>query len=297
MGSLKLLAIAGALASVTASHALAGDLPPPSVIPDAPTDYGVSSEDSGVYLRGDIGVGINTVGSLSVVPTGTFNSLSTGGATLSESTTIGAGIGYAYNGWLRFDATAEYRAGGRLGGRDQVNFNSVPNPPSIDQFNFYEANHASAVGLVNAYVDLGTFCQLGCITPYVGAGIGYGYSWISGLTDNGLQSQGPGAPFGSGAFIGTTSGRGKGSGGGFAWALMAGLGYQVNDKLTMDLGYRYLDLGDSPTVAVVNNVSGLVDGSVKWKKMTSHDIRIGMRWTLDGGDCCGTPSEPLTRKY
>jgi opacity protein-like surface antigen len=71
----------------------------------------------------------------------------------------------------------------------------------------------------------------------------------------------------------------------------------VNDKLTLDLGYRYLNLGDSPAVAVINDATGQNGGTVQWRNLDSHDIKLGMRWTL-GGDCCGAePEQAIMRKY
>jgi opacity protein-like surface antigen len=293
MGSLRILALAGALASVTASAALAGDLPPPSVaIPEPPAEasYG---DDSGIYLRGDVGVGITNTSSLSVVPNGTFNTLTTSGADVSESFFASAGIGYAYNSWLRFDVTGEYRGGASLSGRDAVNYGV--GAAGRDQTNVYGGNLSSAVAMLNAYVDLGTFCQLGCITPYVGGGIGYSHNMISGLTDQStIRVANP--VFGTGAFFDSTSGHGSGSEGDLAWALMAGFGYKVNEKLTLDLGYRYINLGDSPAVAVINDATGANGGTVQWRKLDSHDIKLGMRWTL-GSDCCAEAEQPIMRKY
>jgi opacity protein-like surface antigen len=288
MGSLKLLALAGALASVTASHAIAGDLPPPVAIPDTPTEAPSYGNDSGIYLRGDIGVGISTSKGLTADPTGTFNSFRVVDSAVTDSYFAGAGIGYAYNSWLRFDVTGEYRAGMGLRGHDRGNFGAGAGQ---DFFNGYDGDLRSAVGLVNAYVDLGTFCQLGCITPYVGAGVGMAYNWAS-VRDIGIVETGPGTNV-----FGPSGGYGDGHKSGLAWALMAGFGYQVNDKLTLDLGYRYLNLGDGPNVTLYNAVSGANDGSVSWRKLQSHDIRLGMRWTLGAGDCCSTPEQPLIRKY
>ncbi len=288
MGSLRILALAGALASVTASAATAGDLPPPvTSIPDAPIEAVSSGDDTGIYLRGDVGVGITGVDSLGVSPTGTFNTLTTSNTSISDSYIVGAGIGYAFNSWLRFDVTGEYRAGMSLRGSDRINFGAAP---GNDLLNDYTGSYSSAVGLFNAYVDLGTFCQLGCITPYVGAGIGYGYSWASGVMDDGMIQIG-----GAGAFT-STRGYGSGEGGDLAWAIMAGAAYKVNEKLTLDLGYRYLNLGDSPAVNITNAVSGAADGSVTWRNIDSHDIRLGMRWMLGGADCCGA-EVPISRKY
>ena len=43
--------------------------------------------------------------------------------------------------------------------------------------------------MANVYADLGTWSG---ITPYVGAGIGYGMTNITGLTDQGTALGGPG---------------------------------------------------------------------------------------------------------
>jgi opacity protein-like surface antigen len=288
MGSLRILALAGALASVTASHAFAGDLPPITAIPEPPVEAPVGN-DSGLYLRGDVGVGITSGSSLDVVPTGTYNSFGVLDNSVSESYFAGAGIGYAFNSWLRFDVTGEYRTGMRLTGRDSGNFGPGA---GRDFFNSYDGELSSAVGLVNAYVDIGTFCQLGCITPYVGAGVGFAHNWAS-VRDIGMVESGAG----TGVF-GPSSGYGAATNDNLAWALMAGLAYQVNDKLTVDLGYRYLNLGDGPDMMIYNAVSGSNDGTATWGNLQSHDIRLGMRWTLGSGDCCGSsPEQPLMRKY
>jgi opacity protein-like surface antigen len=288
MGCLKTLALAGALASVTASGAFAGDLPLPApAIPEAPPEASVG-DDSGIYLRGDIGVGINMVDSLRVDPTGDFDSLSIRDRDITESYFVGAGVGYALNSWLRFDVTGEWRAGARVTGRDFVTFDG-----GTDRVvNIYDGGLSSAVVMANAYVDLGTFCQLGCITPYVGAGVGYAFHWMTGLKDTGVVTIDDGA---GGVF--PSAGYGNAEDSDFAWALMAGFAYQVNDKLTLDLGYRYLNMGDGPETSVINADSGSNDGSVQWRGLTSHDIRLGMRWTLNGDCCAAAEPAPLMRKY
>ena len=77
----------------------------------------------------------------------------------------------------------------------------------------------------------------------------------------------------------------------------AGLAYKVNQNLTIELAYRYLDIGS----AVTGNTnfaysSPSVLGTHAWtvKDMTSHDLRLGVRWT-----CCDVappPPPPLVRK-
>ncbi len=283
MGSIKKFALAGAFATVAATNAFAGDLPPPSVgIPEAPVEAGYAGDESGVYLRGDVGAAMNVESDFAVRDnTGSTAGIDINGSSAGSSFIAGAGIGYAWNSWLRFDVTGEYRGGATLSGEDDYNIGGNTG------YNLYKGDWSSAVGMLNAYVDVGTICALGCITPYIGGGVGYAYHWIDSVHDMGFT--GAGAP---------TAGTGSADGGSFAWAVMAGLAYKVNDKLTMDLGYRYMNFGDLPDVTIANVVNGNDGGEVEWGGVQSHDIRLGMRWTLSGADCC-TPAEPptLMRKY
>ncbi len=69
----------------------------------------------------------------------------------------------------------------------------------------------------------------------------------------------------------------------FAWAVHAGLAYEVNDKFTVDIGYRYMDLGDASSGEM-----SAYDGSSSYKSVElddlhSHDLMVGMRWKLDRG--------------
>ena len=54
--------------------------------------------------------------------------------------------------------------------------------PSLGYQNadFYRGNVSSFIGLVNGYVDIGTWYG---ITPFVGAGVGFSNNRLSGLTD------------------------------------------------------------------------------------------------------------------
>ena len=82
--------------------------------------------------------------------------------------------------------------------------------------------------MANAFFDLGTYHG---ITPYVGAGLGVSYTMINNFTDTNVRNRA--------IFYAEDNGEWS-----FAWALHAGLGYEVNDRVTLDFGYRYLDLGD-----------------------------------------------------
>ena len=74
-----------------------------------------------------------------------------------------------------------------------------------------------------------------------------------------------------------------------AWALHAGLAYQVIPNLTIELAYRYLDMGDGITgdSAAFDGTNNVVN-PMTFKNITSHDLTLGVRWNLD--------SAPPTRR-
>lgn len=296
MGSLKTLAVAGAVVLGAATYANAGDLPPPpppGPVFDAPLRGTVSG---GLYLRGDVGVGVGRVGKYSdpeitaVDPTVAWL-----GAKHPTPFFIGAGVGYKFNNWFRADVTGEYRAKAAIGVTD-----SWTDVGGARSRNIYNGSLSSFVLMANAYVDLGTFCAFGCLTPYLGAGVGIASNSITGWGDQGLRETGAGtgvfAPTGAYARDKTTTS--------LAWALHAGLGYQVNERLTLELGYRYLNLGKAQSGNFTNVVLPGVSGGTRMSSIDSHDIRLGMRWALNG-DCCGVPAPapvfapppPMVRKY
>jgi opacity protein-like surface antigen len=282
MGSLKTLTLAGMMALGASAAAAADLLPAPQPLP-APELKGTIS--SGVYLRGDVGVGFQTVGKYHQDDVTQF-----GGTFFGKSDNAaffgGVGIGYRFNNWLRFDVTGEYRGAGEIGVNDFV-YNPFNNG---FQSNTYKGNLTSLVTLFNGYIDLGTW---NCLTPYIGAGIGFTQNRITGLTDQGALV---------GDFTGATlNTAGSGTNTDLAWALMAGLGYEVNKNLTLEFGYRYLNLGDAQSGRLVNAFTGQIQGPLKAKDIDSHDFRIGMRWNFGSPDCCG-PQEvayqpPVVRKY
>ncbi len=287
MGSLKTIALAGALA-LGASAATAADLAYPA--PPPPEPLGLKGTiSSGFYLRGDIGVGSQSYDELDVklnnapvIATG-VTSFSTVKPDRGFAAFAGVGIGYQFNSYLRFDLTGEYR-GGSFNGRDQISYNfGVP----TNQTNIYRADVATFVALANAYIDLGTW---NCLTPYLGVGIGMANHTVSGLADNGVN-QAVGAAFANASYAyGDSASKTN-----LAWALMAGVSYDVTSNLKLDIGYRYLNMGDGPTVGL-RGAQGLLtnpSSSVRFKGIDSHDVRIGMRWNFSDPSCCGPVEKPV----
>src|SRR3569623_2841931 len=86
----------------------------------------------------------------------------------------GGGVGDAWNNWLRFEGTAEYRSKSHV-----YAFGHYSNGGGTF-LDTYDANIKTWVILANAYVDLRTW---NCITPFVGASVGPAYNTLTNFTD------------------------------------------------------------------------------------------------------------------
>jgi opacity protein-like surface antigen len=284
------LALAGATALANTA-AMAADFPPampPQQYIQAPVDTG------GWYLRGDIGVGRQNFQTFDFTQT----NVATGGVwpstwridlkDIKDTVFIGGGIGFQWNNWLRTDITAEYRADVKFKAvGSYVNF---PNPDQGRAFDVYDADHSAIVALANVYLDLGTWW---CITPFIGAGVGGAWHRTAALTDIGLNTDG----FGSSAFGFADK---ESTNLSLAWAVHAGLAYNVTNNFKVELAYRYLNMGDAKTAEVncggagCNTVGGGPRAFYTLTNFDSHDFKLGMRWMLAPEQPVYSP--PLMRK-
>lgn len=271
---IRIFALA-ALASLSAiSVARSADLPLAPPIP----------EFSGWYLRGDIGFSNQNVDHLFNANYSGFTSVANVDKGFDAAPLFGLGVGYMVNNWLRFDVTGEYRGAATFHGLD---VGALPGGGFADDR--YIASKSEWTFLFNGYVDLGTWWN---ITPFLGAGIGASRNTISNFGDfstciNSLSCSGNG---GSDAFGGTFS---KWN---FAWALHAGLGYQVWRNVTLELSYRYIDLGNAQSGDLARfDGTNLFYNPMEFHHLTSQDVRLGVRFNLGGYDY-QPPPPPLRSK-
>jgi len=262
MRSVKSLLAAGA-ATLISSMAFAADMPiaapPPMYAPPAPpADFG------GWYLRGDVGMTNQRAKSIeSALPAG--YSKTTEGLGFDSAGLFDLGVGYRFNNWFRADLIGQYRGKSNLHGSDNVV------GPGFVGVNNYTGSKSEWVVMANAYVDLGTWW---CITPFIGAGVGGSYNKISGFRDDGV-SYNPGLNNSVAYF----ADNGKWN---LAWAAHAGLAYRVNPGFTVELAYSYMNLGDgAPGNYRLFDNSASGPTSIKVRDITSHDVKIGVRWDLN----------------
>ena len=317
MGKIRRAAFAAALILAPQLAGAADMLPPPPPLDPPPLRGSVMPEFSGWYLRGDVGVGNTGTGTWKVSPTtpapNTTLAESIQNTSISASPFVSFGIGYAVNSWFRFDITGEYRsatARGVYNGLENSTINrcSLLSTTGICTLyqNDYPGKISSAILMLNGYADLGTWYG---ITPYLGAGIGIARNATSGFTDSGVNVQGTGLNQLGLPVVGGIATQGGASGTvaispiqdhssfSFAYALMAGLSYDVSSNLKLDLGYRYSNYGTAAT-GQINCLCAIVYNGFKVSNLTSHDFRVGMRWMLnDPGMPAPAPMAPLVRKY
>jgi opacity protein-like surface antigen len=303
MGALKALFLAGAAIVGLATAAHAADLLPPAPPMEPPAPV-AASEFSGWYLRGDTGMAVQS-GSIGPTispnpligaPADAFNSFYN--PSLSASALFDVGVGYQINNWLRFDVTGEYRGGSHFQALEQVGIPSL----GAQYADFYRGDVSSIIGLVNGYVDLGTWWG---VTPFVGAGVGFASNSLSGVTDTGFAYPGGGAGFPTGGYLG------NGAKTSLAWALMTGLDFNVTQNLKLELGYRFLDYGSLKSgSSSCFNGTGANGGfnaancggsgyTLATRELYSQDFRLGLRWDFADTAFYAPPPEPapLVRKY
>ncbi len=193
----------------------------------------------------------------------------------SAAPLFGLGIGISTGNHLRFDVTGEYHGKASFSALQEYDTDS--NPPNFDGApgpdwgtDAYTAKKSEWVFLANGYLDLGNWRGF---SPYVGAGIGAAYNSIFDFLDDNVPAAGQGwAPTGHKWNL--------------AWALHAGAGIQVTNNLTIDLGYSFTNVGNAQTGNFQNvdpNIACLTPGCppVTFKKIYSHDFKLGVRWALN----------------
>jgi opacity protein-like surface antigen len=294
MAALRPFVLAG-VAAASSGWANAADLlpPAPSLPPPSPT----VAEFTGWYLRGDVGLGVNATkpelqtspdpivagvagGLLSSAASQAFNK-----TTLSPFGMVDFGLGYQFNPWFRVDGTLEYRGGARLQSLYTLTDPASPNLGSPAQFaDFYRADVSSFIGLINGYANIGTWYG---ISPFVGAGVGFADNNVSGFTDQGLGYANFGSLGPAGAYFS------NGSKTAFAWALMAGLDFNVTPNLKLEFSYRYLNYGSiktggsnclagasGGTFSDLQCISGMTSSISSRNTLASNDFTLGLIYLL-----------------
>ncbi|MDR1921921.1 MAG: outer membrane beta-barrel protein [Candidatus Adiutrix sp.] len=165
---------------------------------------------------------------------------------------VGCDFGSLYEMPLRLEAEYVYRGKASFG-------EEVVNPYGLGgqaSHNFDVAAHSL---MANAFLDLASDSAM---TPYIGGGLGLAYL----NTDYTVSST-----------VGTNgSALSSKTNWNFAWNLGGGLAWHMNEKVALDLGYRYVDLGTASTGDIRMN-DFLTNSSLDY---TVHEISLGLRFNI-----------------
>jgi opacity protein-like surface antigen len=238
---------------------------------------------SGWYVRGDLAYAAETFPKLSsnytvdpsISPAFAFDPSSS----VLNTFSAGAGMGYKVNNWFRTDLVLDYRStvqAGRNGpsitcttGPTLSSGQVVVSAQDTCTSHFNTEIHRWDL-LANGYVDIGSW---GGFTPYVGAGAGV--TWVqtkqsvNWTMSNNLPYQitTDGFYFNLDRSLGQMNYQ-------FAWAVMAGVAIAMTEQAQLDVGYRFLDLGN------VSGISSATGASVT-QKVFVNELRAGVRYMLD----------------
>lgn len=122
----------------------------------------------------------------------------------------------------------------------------------------YESKLKSEAFMFNTYYDIETNSP---ITPYIGAGLG-----VSRLK---YSESYPNMPEENGSLKHSN----------FAWQVGAGVAYDINRNLALDLGYRYMDYGHFNKTETDNNEERDKTEKIKVESK-AHEILLGLRYTF-----------------
>jgi opacity protein-like surface antigen len=173
---------------------------------------------------------------------------------MGNAWSVGGGIGYDPVGAARFDFTLDYESPAEFYGRL-----TCPAACAPATFSEETADISAWAGLFNVYFDLG---KHGHWQPYVGAGAGFSAL----ITTNVASTNPPGS-----SYPGDTHWN-------FAWALMAGVSKEVSQTMKLDLGYRFINLGEARS-GVIDDGAGNT-GFFQYQNIHAHEFRFGIRHML-----------------
>lgn len=171
------------------------------------------------------------------------------------------GLGRRISPWFRIEANLAYRPD--LDFRGQANFVRTPG----EQRTTADASSLAAMGVI--YADLGLY---GRMRPFLGVGIGAARNRIGAVRFD-FPGLGAGA-----ATIAPGDSRT-----GLAWMATAGFSTEVSTRLTVDLAYRHVDLGQMRTAAgpaEIVRAAGVrrLDVAATRASLASQGVAASLRW-------------------
>ena len=239
--------------------------------------------EDGWYARGDLGWVVD--GTLDHdAPTDVLYTLGSDSDTSEDVVLGGLGLGYGFDNGFRLETALTHRAGDldvpvNINGGVPETIGSLIDARGLNQgtevrFERHQQGKLQSWDLmVNGLYD---FNRDGSFQPYLGAGIGVAKvkAKVSNLTAVQIQNGVAPQTFAANGFSDSETAA--------AYQALAGVGYNVTDRLTADLGYRLFYVDDLD----FNGVDNLGNEVVYDATYIDHAVTFGLRYAL------GAPAAP-----
>jgi opacity protein-like surface antigen len=234
---------------------------------DAPV---VMSSPGHCYIRGDVGYAWSRDPDVKWTVTDPDPASPTFGQFVTDSVTnVNIGNAWLVEGGVGCGSgTRGLRGEIMLGYHGKRSIEGTPGPwtvpPAVDPLH---TSVRTTTLMFNGYYDLGSYRGF---VPYLGAGVGLAYNQTGSVSFTGNP-----------ALVNVIEGADRWA---LAWSLMAGVGYQITDRMTVDFGYRYLDMGKAESGTI--DSAGFTNPRVRIDDLAAHEFKVGIRYSFGGGEPC-----------
>ena len=258
--------IFGGLLALVTSAASAADILPPAPSLDSYHLRGRFELETVAYVRADASLG--WLGARN--PASTFSSNVSDfrfeSTQFNHAPVTGLGVGYQLNGFFRADLTVEQRGAARY--KASASYVDATNCGAARCSDAYVGAIRSTLVMANAYGEIGSWFD---VTPFVGLGLGLARNAFDPVI----------LPAGNGHSAGQSAGATQMR---FAFALMAGLAYELTPQIKVETSYRYLNLGVGQSGPITcATAAGACAGQTQRIGLAAHDLRVGLRYALSDG--------------
>ncbi len=255
--------IFGGLLALATGAAGAADILPPAPSLDSSDLRGRFELETLAYVRADVSLGWDrsrNANSTFASPVTDFRLDST---RFTQAPVTGLGVGYQLNGFVRTDLTVEQRGSARY--KAAASYVDATNCGAARCAETYSGAIRSTLVMANAYGEIGSWFD---VTPFVGLGLGFARNAVQPVS----------LPLSNGHGVGQSSVATQTR---FAFALMAGLAYDLTPQIKVETSYRYLNMGAAQSGAIAcAPAAGACVGQTQRIGLSAHDLRIGLRYAL-----------------
>lgn len=235
------------------------------LITGLPATMANAANQTGLYVTGKVGGSVvkstKSTGSISAISAAEKRNMS-GKLDDITSGAFGGGIALGYNFKPMFQLPVrvelDFTARSNLKKNGSNGAEIAGQPLDIEMKDKIQINTL----MVNAMYDFENSSQF---TPYVLAGMGVAQN--NRTTDISADYQNKNAKLLSGKKVNYN----------FAWSIGAGVKYDINSNLALDLSYRYINAGKAKTNGETNFGPINIKGNLE-SRLHSHDIMLGMTY-------------------